>query len=86
MSEAGNGARLPLQGVRVVEMGSLLAGPFCGQLFADFGAEVVKVEAPGKGDPMREWGRQRREGRALWWPIIARNKKSVTLNLREKEG
>jgi succinyl-CoA--D-citramalate CoA-transferase len=86
MSEAGNGARLPLQGVRVVEMGSLLAGPFCGQLFADFGAEVVKVETPGKGDPMREWGRQRREGRALWWPIIARNKKSVTLNLREKEG
>jgi succinyl-CoA---D-citramalate CoA-transferase len=86
MSQAGDGARLPLQGVRVVEMGSLLAGPFCGQLLADFGAEVVKVEPPGKGDPMREWGRQRKEGRALWWPIIARNKKSVTLNLREKEG
>jgi len=86
MSEAGNGVRLPLQGVRVVEMGSLLAGPFCGQLLADFGAEVVKVEAPGKGDPMREWGRQRKEGRTLWWPIIARNKKSVTLNLREKAG
>ena len=81
--EDGNG---PLEGVRVIEMGSLLAGPFCGQLFADFGAEVIKVEPPGKGDPMREWGRHRKEGRTLWWPIIARNKKSVTLNLREKEG
>jgi len=67
-------------------MGSLLAGPFCGQLLADFGAEVIKVEPPGKGDPMRQWGRHRKEGRTLWWPIIARNKKSVTLNLREEEG
>jgi succinyl-CoA--D-citramalate CoA-transferase len=86
MSEAGNGAHSPLEGVRVVEMGSLLAGPFCGQLLADFGAEVMKVEPPGKGDPMREWGRHRKNGRTLWWPIIARNKKSVTLNLREREG
>jgi succinyl-CoA---D-citramalate CoA-transferase len=77
---------LPLQGVRVVEMGSLLAGPFCGQILGDFGAEVIKVEPPGKGDPMREWGRHRKEGHTLWWPIIARNKKSVTLNLREGEG
>jgi succinyl-CoA--D-citramalate CoA-transferase len=69
-----------------VEMGSFLAGPFCGQLLADYGAEVIKVEPPGKGDPMREWGRHRKEGRTLWWPIIARNKKSVTLNLREEEG
>ena len=82
---AEDGAR-PLEGVRVVEMGSLLAGPFCGQLLADFGAEVIKVEPPGKGDPMRVWGRHRKDGRTLWWPIIARNKKSVTLNLREKEG
>nr|WP_198004750.1 CoA transferase [Rubrobacter xylanophilus] len=72
--------------MRVVEMGSLLAGPFCGQLLGDFGAEVIKVEPPGKGDPMREWGRHRKKGRTLWWPIIARNKKSVTLNLREAEG
>jgi succinyl-CoA--D-citramalate CoA-transferase len=72
--------------LRVVEMGSLLAGPFCGQLLGDFGAEVIKVEPPGKGDPMREWGRHRKEGHTLWWPIIARNKKSVTLNLREGEG
>ncbi|WP_240432653.1 CaiB/BaiF CoA transferase family protein [Rubrobacter indicoceani] len=67
-------------------MGSLLAGPFCGQLLGDFGAEVIKVEPPGKGDPMRVWGRHRKEGRTLWWPVIARNKKSVTLNLREREG
>ncbi len=85
MNQAGNGARL-LEGVRVVEMGSLLAGPFCGQLLGDFGAEVIKIEPPGKGDPMREWGRHRKNDRTLWWPIIARNKKSVTLNLREEEG
>src|ERR671911_232218 len=85
MVESTGGPR-PLEGVRVVEMGSLLAGPFCGQLLADFGAEVIKVEPPGKGDPMRVWGRHRKEGRTLWWPIIARNKKSVTLNLREEEG
>jgi succinyl-CoA---D-citramalate CoA-transferase len=78
--------RRPLEGLRVVEMGSFLAGPFCGQLLGDFGAEVIKVEPPGKGDPMREWGRHRKEGKTLWWPIIARNKKSVTLNLREAEG
>ena len=85
MTETPNAAR-PLEGVRVVEMGSLLAGPFCGQLLADFGAEVIKIEPPGKGDPMRVWGRHKKEGRTLWWPIIARNKKSVTLNLREAEG
>jgi len=85
MTEGANGPR-PLEGVRVVEMGSLLAGPFCGQLLADFGAEIIKVEPPGKGDPMRVWGRHRKEGRTLWWPIIARNKKSVTLNLREEQG
>ena len=86
MSEVRDGSHSPLEGVRVVEMGSLLAGPFCGQLLADFGAEVIKVEPPGKGDPMREWGRHRKNGHTLWWPIIARNKKSVTLNLREREG
>jgi len=85
MAERSDGAH-PLEGVRVVEMGSLLAGPFCGQLLADFGAEVIKLEPPGNGDPMRVWGRHRKEGRTLWWPIIARNKKSITLNLREKEG
>ncbi len=76
----------PLSDLRLIEMGTLLAGPFCGQLMGDFGAEVIKVEAPGKGDPMREWGQEKAHGMSLWWPVIARNKKSVTLNLREKEG
>ncbi len=72
----------PLTDIRVVELGTLIAGPFCGQLFGDMGAEVIKVEAPGTGDPMRAWGR----GLPVWWPVIARNKKSVTLNLREPRG
>lgn len=79
-------ARGPLADLRVVEMGVLLAGPFCGQLLADFGAEVIKIEQPGSGDPMREWGREKSHGKSLWWPVVARNKKSVTLNLRETEG
>ena len=72
----------PLQDVRVIELGQLIAGPFCGQLMGDLGAEVIKVEPPGVGDPMREWG----QGIPVWWSVIARNKKSVTLNLREEEG
>jgi len=72
----------PLQDIRVVELGQLIAGPFCGQLLGDFGAEVIKVEPPHVGDPMREWG----QGIPVWWSVIARNKKSVTLNLREAEG
>ncbi len=80
---AGSG---PLADVRVVECGSLIAGPFCGQLLGDFGAEVIKVEDPGGGDPMRQWGGRKVEGRSLHWPIIARNKKSVTADLRRPEG
>ena len=76
----------PLTDLRVIEMGQLLAGPFCGQLLADFGAEVIKIEAPGVGDPMRQWGREKPHGKSLWWPVVARNKKSVTLNLRTAEG
>ena len=76
----------PLTGLRVVEMGQLLAGPFCGQLLGDLGAEVVKVEPPGVGDPMRQWGREKPHGRSLWWPVVARNKKSVTLDLRTPTG
>jgi formyl-CoA transferase len=76
----------PLSDLRVIEMGTLLAGPFCGQLMGDFGAEVIKVEPPNQGDPMRDWGQEKAHGKSLWWPVIARNKKSVTLNLREKEG
>ncbi|KPQ12009.1 MAG: formyl-CoA transferase Frc [Saliniramus fredricksonii] len=76
----------PLTDLRVIEMGQLLAGPFCGQLMADFGAEVIKVEQPGSGDPMRQWGREKPHGKSLWWPVIARNKKSVEINAREAEG
>jgi formyl-CoA transferase len=76
----------PLDGIRVIELGQLLAGPFCGQLLADFGAEVIKVEAPGAGDPLREWGRERAGGKALWFPIVGRNKKSITIDLRQTEG
>jgi len=76
----------PLTDLRVVEMGQLLAGPFCGQLMADFGAEVIKIEQPGTGDPMRQWGREKPHGKSLWWPVVARNKKSVEINAREPEG
>ena len=73
----------PLKGLKVVEMGQLIAGPFCGQLLGDLGAEVIKVEPPGKGDPMREWGRG---DTPLWWEVIARNKLSVSADLRKPEG
>ncbi|WP_372734684.1 CaiB/BaiF CoA transferase family protein [Nocardioides sp.] len=76
----------PLDGIRVVEAGQLLAGPFAGQLMGDMGADVIKVEPPGVGDPMRQWGREKSEGSSLWWPVVGRNKRSVTLNLREPAG
>lgn len=75
-----------LQGLRVIEMGQLIAGPFCGQLMADFGAEVIKLEPPGKGDPMREWGHEKPQGVSLWWSVIARGKKSVEIDARQPEG
>lgn len=75
-----------LAGVRVVEMGQLIAGPFCGQLLGDMGAEVVKIEAPRTGDPMRRWGQSDQDGASLSWPVIGRNKKSVTLDLRSEQG
>jgi formyl-CoA transferase len=76
----------PLAGVRVVELGMLLAGPFTGRLLGDMGAEIIKVEPPGQPDPLRDWGHARYEGRSLWWPVQSRNKKCVTLNLREQRG
>lgn len=78
--------RGPLAGLKVIEMGSFIAGPFCGQLLADFGADVVKLEPPGTGDAMRQWGVAKRDGKSLWWPVIARNKRSVTLDLRQPDG
>ncbi len=83
---AGKTPAGPLAGVRVVEMGQLLAGPFVGTRLADFGADVIKIETPGAGDPMRKWGHHRYKDHGLWWPVLARNKKSVTVNLREKAG
>ena len=80
------GSKGPLDDIRVIEMGSLLAGPFCGQLLGDMGAEVIKVEAPGMGDPMRIWGQEKSQGQSLWWPVVARNKKAITLNCRVPEG
>ncbi len=73
----------PLSGLRVVEMGQLIAGPFCGQLLGDMGAEIIKIEPPGAGDPMRVWGRG---DFPLWWEVVARNKKSVSADLRVPEG
>lgn len=77
-----------LAGVRVIELGQLIAGPFCGQLLGDMGAEVIKVEPPrvdgrGGGDPMRDWGHGEEK---LWWEVVSRNKKSVSANLRVPEG
>ncbi len=81
-----SGSSGPLAGLRVIELGTLLAGPFCGQLLGDFGAEVIKVEPPGQGDPMRAWGREKAHGKSLWWPVVARNKKAITLDLRQPDG
>jgi len=78
-------ARGPLAGLRVVELGTLIAGPFCTRILAEFGAEVIKIEAPGEGDPLRTW-RKLYQGTSLWWFVQARNKKSVTVNLKHPEG
>lgn len=75
----------PLEGIKVLELGSLIAGPFAGRLFGDFGAEVIKVEPPRIGDPLRKWRLLKNET-SLWWYVQSRNKKCITLNLREKEG
>lgn len=72
-----------LEGLRVIEMGSLIAGPFCGQLMGDMGADVIKIEAPGEGDPMRQWGQG---AKPAWWRVIGRNKRSVSLDLRKQHG
>jgi formyl-CoA transferase len=76
----------PLTGLRVIELGTLLAGPFCGQLLGDLGAEIIKVEPPVQGDPLRVWGREKAHGKSLWWPVVGRNKRSITLDLRQAEG
>lgn len=78
-------SRKPLAGLKVIELGTLIAGPFASRLCAEFGAEVIKVESPDGGDPLRKW-RKLYEGTSLWWFVQARNKKSITLNLKHAEG
>jgi formyl-CoA transferase len=74
-----------LHGLKVVEMGQLIAGPFAGKTLGDFGAEVIKIEAPGAGDPLRNW-RLLQDGTSVWWQVQSRNKKSIALDLRQSEG
>ncbi|MBL8266565.1 CaiB/BaiF CoA transferase family protein [Steroidobacter sp.] len=87
MSTAASSATtpLPLQGVKVLELGSLIAGPYAAALFAQFGADVIKIEPPGQGDPLRKW-RKLHQGTSLWWYAQSRNKKSVVLDLKSEEG
>lgn len=75
----------PLRGLKVIELGTLIAGPYCARLLAEFGAEVIKIEPPGTGDPLRKW-RKLHNGTSLWWYAQARNKKSVTVNLKDPDG
>ena len=80
-----NQAAKPLAGVRVLELGTLIAGPFCTRILAEFGAEVIKVESPDGGDPLRQW-RKLHAGTSLWWAAQARNKRSLTVNLKHPDG
>lgn len=75
----------PLSGIKVLELGTLIAGPFCSRMLAEFGAEVIKIEAPEGGDPLRQW-RVLKDGTSLWWSVQARNKKSLTLNMKSAQG
>src|SRR4051812_11644801 len=82
MSDAAGG---PLRGLRVIDVGVLFAAPLCATLLGDYGADVVKIEDPKRGDPLRALGWQR-DGEALWWKVVGRNKRSLTLDLRSDEG
>jgi crotonobetainyl-CoA:carnitine CoA-transferase CaiB-like acyl-CoA transferase len=75
----------PLAGIKVLELGTLIAGPFCSRMLAEFGADVIKVESPDGGDPLRQW-RVLKDGTSLWWSVQSRNKKSLTLNMKSPEG
>lgn len=75
----------PLAGIKVLELGTLIAGPFCSRMLAEFGAEVIKVESPDGGDPLRQW-RVLKDGTSLWWSVQARNKKCITLNMKSAQG
>jgi crotonobetainyl-CoA:carnitine CoA-transferase CaiB-like acyl-CoA transferase len=75
----------PLSAIKVIEIGTLIAAPFAARMLAEFGAEVIKIEAMGQGDPLRKW-RKLHEGTSLWWYLQSRNKKSLALNLKSPEG
>src|SRR5690242_7590487 len=75
-----------IAGIRVLELGQVIAGPFCGQLLGDLGAEVVKIEPPAVGDVLRQWGHRTGDGDSLWWRVTGRNKRSVTVDLRTARG
>ncbi len=75
----------PLSAIKVIEIGTLIAAPFAARMLAEFGAEVIKIEAMGQGDPLRKW-RKLHEGTSLWWYLQSRNKKSLALNLKSAEG
>lgn len=85
MNASTSAARKPLQGIRVVELGTLIAGPFCSRILAEFGADVIKVESPGEGDPLRKW-RKLYGDTSLWWYVQSRNKRSITVNLKHPSG
>ena len=75
----------PLAGIKVLELGTLIAGPFCARMLGEFGADVIKIESPQGGDPIRQW-RVLKDGNSLWWSIQSRNKKSITLNMKDKRA
>jgi formyl-CoA transferase len=85
MTAAHTMSATALQGVRVIEMGQLIAGPFAGKTLGEFGADVIKIEAPGAGDPLRNW-RMMKDGTSVWWQVQSRNKRSIALDLRSSEG
>jgi formyl-CoA transferase len=85
MQSDSHSGRQILAGIRVVELGQLIAGPFCGKMLADFGAEIIKIEPPGLGDPLRKW-RLLKNGTSVWWEVQSRNKQSVVLDLRTPDG
>nr|WP_091664602.1 CaiB/BaiF CoA-transferase family protein [Massilia sp. PDC64] len=85
MTASGTMSATALQGVRVIEMGQLIAGPFAGKTLGEFGADVIKIEAPGTGDPLRNW-RMMKDGTSVWWQVQSRNKRSLALDLRSEEG
>lgn len=86
MTLSKHSPKTPLSDLKVLELGQLIAGPYCGQILADFGAQVIKIEPPGKGDAMRQWGEVDANGEPVWWNVIGRNKQSVTLDLRNEKG